>query len=263
MAVIKPISTNISVNPLELEMNLDPASFEPLFYQLAKKIKERIKSGEYGPGELLPSEKEFCDKYEISRGTVRQAFQELIKEGLVIRKQGKGTFVSEETIPPQTAVYPFGNTMFLVQGLKKQGIEVDIRVLGKRLVKREEIPDIITDDDNGDEKLFEMSRIISGNKEPWIYDLQYYPYTYWNENFEDMSLREIFKAKGNLVMNVDVIIEPIIIDKKIAEYLQVPKGSPAMLLNRVFTTEKGDNIYGRSIIRGDRCKYYFRHRNSW
>jgi GntR family transcriptional regulator len=262
VAIIQPVLANISNNPLESEMNLDPDSFEPLFYQLAKKIRGKIISKEYGPGELLPSEKEFCDKHQISRGTVRQAFQELIKDGLVIRKQGKGTFVAEETIPPQTAVYPLGNTMFLVHGLQKQGIDVDIRVLGKRLVKKEEIPEIITDD-NGYEKFFEMSRIICGNKKPWIYDLQYYPYSYWGENFENMSLREIFKAKGNLIMNVDVIIEPINVEKKIAKYLEVPKGSPAMLLNRVFTTEKGDNIYGRSIIRGDRCRYYFRHRNCW
>lgn len=58
-------------------------------------IKEKILSGEFGPGEKLPSEHEFCSLYKTSRGTVRSALDLLVEEGLVNRHPGKGVYVLE------------------------------------------------------------------------------------------------------------------------------------------------------------------------
>jgi GntR family transcriptional regulator, N-acetylglucosamine utilization regulator len=230
-----------------------------LFYQLARKIREGIISKAYGLGELLPSEREFCEKYQVSRATVRQAFQELTKQGLIMRKQGKGTFVAE-AITPNAAVYFLGDTMFFAFGLEKQGIKVNSRILGKRRLNKEEIPEI-TYDDTGDENFIELTRIIYGNKEPWIYDLLYLSDAYWDKDFGKRTICDILAEKGTLILDIDVVIEPIIVEKKIAESLQVPEGSPAMLVNRVFTNEKGGNSYGKAIIRGDRCQYCFRSKS--
>ncbi|MDN5347547.1 MAG: GntR family transcriptional regulator, N-acetylglucosamine utilization regulator [Clostridia bacterium] len=74
-------------------MGLDKSSPIPLYYQLKEIIRQEIEGGLWGPGDCLPAEKEFCEKYGLSRATVRQALADLEQSGLVERRQGKGTFV--------------------------------------------------------------------------------------------------------------------------------------------------------------------------
>ncbi|WP_169983545.1 GntR family transcriptional regulator [Microbispora sp. H10836] len=63
-------------------------------YQLiARELRRRIERGDLGPGDLLPSEAELRWLYDASRNTVRQAFAELEREGLIVSRQGKGRFV--------------------------------------------------------------------------------------------------------------------------------------------------------------------------
>ena len=66
----------------------------PLYKQIASELKERIDSGEWSYGALLPSEHELCDVYDVSRGTVRQVLSRLKDEGYIRRERGKGTFVA-------------------------------------------------------------------------------------------------------------------------------------------------------------------------
>ncbi len=73
----------------------------PRYFQLKEIMRERIRSGEWKPGELIPSERELSEKYGISRMTARQAITELVNEGLFYREQGKGTFVSQRKITQQ------------------------------------------------------------------------------------------------------------------------------------------------------------------
>lgn len=68
----------------------------PLYYQLEHILRTRIESGEVLPGARLPTEQELSREYEISRATVRQALAAMVSEGLLYRKQGKGTFVTEK-----------------------------------------------------------------------------------------------------------------------------------------------------------------------
>ncbi|MCD6317868.1 GntR family transcriptional regulator [Candidatus Aerophobetes bacterium] len=74
-------------------MKLNENILVPLYYQLKQIIKEKILSGEWKVNERIPSESELCDEYRISRETVRHAIMELVREGMLHRKQGKGTFV--------------------------------------------------------------------------------------------------------------------------------------------------------------------------
>ncbi len=66
----------------------------PLYYQLKTLLKGQIESGELRPGDKLPTESELCERYQVSRTPVRQALLELANEGLLIRKAGRGTFIS-------------------------------------------------------------------------------------------------------------------------------------------------------------------------
>ena len=84
----------MSTNPI-LEANLQADNSVPLYFQLVSIIKRYVSAGILSPGDLLPSETELCANLGISRSTVRQAIGSLEDEGLVVRKQGRGTFVAE------------------------------------------------------------------------------------------------------------------------------------------------------------------------
>ena len=81
-------------NPI-LKASLSMDSDITLYAQLTGIIKNAITSGTLRVGDLLPSEAELCNRFEISRNTVRQAIGSLEEEGFVVRKRGKGTFVAD------------------------------------------------------------------------------------------------------------------------------------------------------------------------
>jgi GntR family transcriptional regulator len=69
-------------------------TFSPLYQQIKALLTQSLQSGEWKPGELIPSEVELAVRFKVSQGTVRKAIDELAAENLVMRRQGKGTFVS-------------------------------------------------------------------------------------------------------------------------------------------------------------------------
>lgn len=93
-------------NPI-LKASLSMASDIPLYAQLTGIIKNTITSGTLRVGDLLPSEAELCDKFEISRNTVRQAIGSLEEAGFVVRKRGKGTFVADPSTRRKGVQYSF------------------------------------------------------------------------------------------------------------------------------------------------------------
>ncbi|WP_300752933.1 GntR family transcriptional regulator [Janthinobacterium sp.] len=82
-----------SGNPAAPVASASP-TFSPLYQQIKALITQSLQSGEWKPGELIPSEVELAGRFKVSQGTVRKAIDELAAENLVMRRQGKGTFVS-------------------------------------------------------------------------------------------------------------------------------------------------------------------------
>ncbi len=72
---------------------LAPA-FSPLYQQIKGLILKSLQAGEWKPSEAIPSEIEFAARFRVSQGTVRKAIDELAAENLLVRRQGKGTFVA-------------------------------------------------------------------------------------------------------------------------------------------------------------------------
>src|SRR4051812_47367709 len=69
-------------------------AFSPLYQQIKVLILQSLQAGEWKPGEAIPSEMDLAARYRVSQGTVRKAIDELAAENLVVRRQGKGTFVA-------------------------------------------------------------------------------------------------------------------------------------------------------------------------
>jgi GntR family transcriptional regulator len=91
-----PISGNAAEPSLDTGLSATPA-FSPLYQQIKGLILQRLQAGEWKPGELIPSEIELAARFRVSQGTVRKAVDELAGENLLVRRQGKGTFVATHT----------------------------------------------------------------------------------------------------------------------------------------------------------------------
>ncbi|MCS6944818.1 MAG: GntR family transcriptional regulator [Sutterellaceae bacterium] len=75
------------------------AVFTPLYKQIKHMLVQELERGAWKPGELIPSEMELAARFKVSQGTVRKAVDELAAENLLVRRQGKGTFVATHQEP--------------------------------------------------------------------------------------------------------------------------------------------------------------------
>jgi GntR family transcriptional regulator len=93
MSVI-PVAPNPSPATPALVVESAAPSFSPLYRQIKGLILQSLQSGEWKPGEAIPSEIELAARYRVSQGTVRKAIDEMAADNLVVRRQGRGTFVA-------------------------------------------------------------------------------------------------------------------------------------------------------------------------
>ena len=80
-------------------MSQDAPTFSPLYRQIKTLITQALESGEWRPGQAIPSEQELAARFSVSQGTVCKAIDEMAAENLLVRKQGKGTYVASHNDP--------------------------------------------------------------------------------------------------------------------------------------------------------------------
>ena len=83
-----------------LAIHLDRASPIPLYYQIQQQLRDAIISGDLGPGDPIPPEPSLAADAGVSRFTIRQAIDDLVRQGLVVRNRGRGTFVTFSAASP-------------------------------------------------------------------------------------------------------------------------------------------------------------------
>lgn len=93
MAQTPPPLADTALSGGDVASQATPA-FSPLYQQIKGLILQSLQSGEWKPGESIPSEMDLAARFRVSQGTVRKAIDELAAENLVVRRQGKGTFVA-------------------------------------------------------------------------------------------------------------------------------------------------------------------------
>ncbi len=110
---------------------LEQNSSIPLYEQLKQAIKSEIQAGAYKPGCRMPSEAELEQIYQVSRITVRRAIKELCQEEILVRKQGKGTFVLENPVYKHIdrTIGSFHDSM------AKEGKKVTVDILEKSIIR--------------------------------------------------------------------------------------------------------------------------------
>ena len=103
------------------------ASLLPLYYQVERDMRQRIESGVWQAGQQIPSEKELCALYDVSRITIRQAISALVDEGLIVRERGRGSFVRSPVITAGARGLTSFSDEMAVLGMRPGGRVVSLR----------------------------------------------------------------------------------------------------------------------------------------
>lgn len=239
------------------KFQLDTSSFVPLYQQLKEHIIERIDKKIWEPEDKIYSENQLYEKFGVSRNTAKKAIEDLVQEGVLYRIQGKGTFVSLPKIEQSlSAFYSFS------QVLSKKGLNPKDIVLGIEIIEASHKIAKELNVEKGEE-VVTLQRLRYANDEPIILETSYLPKSIINqvEKLEQVShtpLYDILNTSFNVVVtSAKETFEPILIREEENRHLEVEVGSPALLLERIaYDPSKRPVEFCKSIVRGDRCKFY-------
>lgn len=211
-------------------------SFSPLYRQIKSLIVQALESGEWRPGEAIPSEQELAARFGVSQGTVRKAVDELAAENVLVRKQGKGTFVVSHHDPRQ-----FFRFLRLVPDdgslTQPQSVPLDCwrAKAGQEAARVLQIP-------VGDPIII-LRRVLKFSGKPVVLDEIYLP----GEVFEGLTLDTLKESKGSLysffetrfgvrMLRAEEHIRAVAADRMAAETLGVKEGTPLLSVERVTYT---------------------------
>ncbi len=232
---------------------LEKKSQNPLYLQLMSRLKNDIMAGVYAPGERIPSEQLLCDTYGVSRVTVRKAMLDLVQEGLLVRRQGKGTFVAQERLQRDLQQI----TSFS-QACRQNG-----HTAGARLVSAEMAEASASDAEKlGIEPgspVVEIIRLRLCDGEPVMLEVNRFPaqYDFLLETSAEGSLYEQLMQHGSMPASAVHDISLGHATPMAARQLGCQPGDALLLLDETVLDQHGEPLHlSRQWIRGD--KYTFR-----
>lgn len=237
-------------------MTIDRSSPVPLYYQLKRLILNKIEDNELKPGDILPTEQQIQEMYDLSRTTVRQALSELADEGRIIRHRGRGTFITKPKVRHMPEKYPDLSDYMMAQGIKPGW-----RLLSAAWVDpTEEVCKALSV--SADEKVFQLERLRFANDEPIGYQLahlapQFATYIDPSAFTEGGSLRYLNRLTLLEDSTAHRTIEAIEANEKFAELLGVAVGAALLRVTRMTYTQDFTPIELFSgVYRGDRFQYH-------
>jgi len=235
---------------------IDKESPIPYYLQLREALRERIRHGEWKPGDQLPGESESCQMFDVSRTVIRQALQELISEGLIVRKKGKGTFVAEPKIGESLVQRLTG----FHQDMAERGYTPISRVLRQRTVPADQKVAHYLNLAPGT-LVIEVERLRFIEGEPIVLVTTFLPYDACPRLAQlDLTHQSLYQFLENecglLIVRGRRTIEAVPANEYAAELLQVEKEAPLILLDSVSYLADGTPIeYYRALHRGDRARF--------
>lgn len=215
----------------------------PQYRQLYELLRKHILNGVYQEGSLLPSENELCAVHNMTRPTVRHALDSLVRDGLILKKQGKGSIVRK---PPQNiGILSIAGT---ASAIGVRYLKTDI--LQKPIIKiwPEIFPFKLSELEKEAGCIY-MERLRFVENEPVFYDINHFPNLYLtritNRSFENKSLFEILRKHYQIeILGGEQKLKAIKPDKQIRQLLQLKAGQPVLYVERKLKTNKENfNIY--------------------
>jgi GntR family transcriptional regulator len=214
----------------------DSPTFSPLYRQIKGLILQALENREWGPGDVIPSEMELASRFSVSQGTVRKAIDEMAAENLLVRRQGKGTFVASHNDP--RAFYRF------LRLVPSAGGAVQAKSIPLECWRAKAGPEAarVLGINSGDPIII-VRRLLEFSGKPVVVDEIYLP----GEVFagltldvlkeSQVSLYSLFETKfGVRMIRAEERLRALAADRTSAELLRVPEGSPLLSVERTSFT---------------------------
>ena len=231
-------------------------SFRPLYEQIKVLLTNSLVAGEWKPGEAIPSEMELAERYHVSQGTVRKAIDELAAEHLLVRRQGKGTFVA--THAEQHVQYRF------LRLVPDDGVPEDMarRFLEcRRMRAPAEIARAL--DLKGGDGAIQVRRVLSSHDRPVVLDDIWLPAPL----FKGLTAERLSEHRGPLygffeaefgvrMIRAEEKIRAVAADAASAHLLGLPEGAPLLSVERVSFTYGDRPVEVRRGLYNTASHYY-------
>ncbi len=236
----------------------------PLYLQIKHNIANLIRSGQIQLGGQLPSEPKLAEQFGVARLTIRQALEELEKDDLIERKRGVGTYVTDraDVVSANLAFPPSLTALFSAQGYKSssvmitKGVTTSIPDWGRKLLQLDQ-----------DQSMVHLERLRFADDLPMAINQSWLP--------EEVvpGLTEIRLIGDSLIQTLVEVyhllpskgvewVEPTIATAKEAALLQVPEGSPLLLMTTISHLPDDTPVeFSRSWWRGDKLRLQINSRD--
>src|SRR4030043_1340764 len=227
---------------------LDRQNHRKLYVQLYDIMKKKIEDKEWSLGFRIPIEQELCNVFEVSRVTVRSAISELVRQGYLIRQQGKGTFVCKKVISDKLTMFTtFGELML------EEGIDFSTDMLAQTIM----MPvDDLADKLNvsGDKHIIYIKRLRKVDNKPILIQETYIPFhicpPLLEEDVKKNSLFELLEKKYEIqITGVKNYFDVTYLNAGEGRVLDLSESSPALVLTQHFFSGETQIMYMRSIKR--------------
>lgn len=213
-----------------------PPSFRPLYEQIKVLLTQSLIAGEWHPGEAIPSEHELAARFKVSQGTVRKAIDELAAENILIRRQGKGTFVATHN----------------EEGIKLRFLRLT-SVEGKKELLENQMVEFVKSKAQGEvakmlrlkggTSITEVKRLLTFSGRPVILDHIIIP----SNTFKGITATKIQEKNGSMysmyetefkirMVRAEERLKAVAADKETAKLLGIPDKTPLLRIERVSYT---------------------------
>ena len=236
---------------------LNKTSHIPIYIQIEEMIKQQIADGKYRQGEMIPSEREFAEMYQVSRMTVRQAITNLVGIGQLYREKGKGTFVSTEKLEQSLNSLTSFTEDMLARGLvpSSEVLSFDVLIPPKEIMKELQLAE--------GEKVYLITRIRNADNIPMALERTYIPVELFpnlKEQQLEQSLYQIIEQYyGTKISHADQHIEARLVSNSDRKFLQLAENSVVLVMQRKsYLLDQRPVEFVRSMYRADRYKFHNR-----
>lgn len=220
-----------------------PMGKMPQYRKLYELLRKHIVTGVYGEGDILPSENNLCTIHKLTRPTVRQALDLLVKDGLIIKHHGKGSIVRKP--PRDIGILSIAGT---ASAIGVRYLKTDI--LRKPVVKRwpAGFPFDLSDTERESGCIY-MERLRYVEDKPVFYDINHIPNFnlpgFTRRSFENKSLFEVLRKHYHIkILGGEQKLRSIIPDPEIIRLLNLGPGHPVLYIERKLNTDRENfNIY--------------------